>query len=279
MTWKVAVHHRTAYVYGGEVRSSYNEARVTPLTTDRQLVLEASVQVDPPAPTFRYWDYWGTMVDAFDIHVPHTELAVTGESVVETSPGPPAGDATWEDIRRPETWDRLTEFLAPTKYVPLVEEVAEAGRGAADGASPADACDAAVEWVRDRLRYEKGATNVSTTAEEALRIGGGVCQDFAHLTLAFLRALGIPARYISGYVFASEDVEVGMELTGQSHAWVEAWTGEWYALDPTHGVPVGERHVAVARGRDYGDVPPLKGIYRGGPAQGLVVTVNLTRLA
>ncbi|HEX2063689.1 MAG TPA: transglutaminase family protein, partial [Acidimicrobiales bacterium] len=203
MTWKVAVHHRTAYVYGGEVRSSYNEARVTPLTTDRQLVLEASVQVDPPAPTFRYWDYWGTMVDAFDIHVPHTELAVTGESVVETSPGPPAGDATWEELRRPDTWDRLTEFLAPTGYVPLVGEAAEAAREAADGGSPADACDAAVEWVRGRLRYEKGATNVSTTADEALRIGGGVCQDFAHLTLAFLRAQGIPARYTSGYVFAS----------------------------------------------------------------------------
>ncbi len=279
MSWQVSVHHRTAYHYGGEVSSSYNEARVTPLTTDRQMVVEASVQVSPPAPVFRYWDYWGTMVDVFDLHVPHTELTVTGSSIVETSPPQEAGPIRWEELGRPEVADRLGELLAPTRYVPVVEELVGTAAELADTGSPAHACDAAVEWVRDRIRYEKGATDVATTAEQALRLGSGVCQDFTHLALALLRVMAIPARYVSGYVFPSAHADIGMEVSGQSHAWVEAWTGQWYAVDPTHGEPVGERHVAVARGRDYADVPPLKGIYRGGPAEGLAVSVELTRLA
>ena len=279
MSWRVAIHHSTSYDYAGEVSSSYNEARVTPLTTDRQLVIEASVKVTPAAPTFRYWDYWGTMVDVFDVHVPHTQLAVTGTSVVETSPAQPGGTIGWEELSRPVVSDRLVELLAPTHYVPLVDEVTETARSIAGTGSPAEACEAAVEWVRGRLAYQRGTTDVSTTAAEALEGGSGVCQDFAHLALALLRGMGIPSRYTSGYLFPAPDAEVGADVTGQSHAWVEAWTGEWYAIDPTHGVPVGERHVAVGRGRDYADVPPLKGIYRGGPARDLVVSVELTRLA
>ncbi len=279
MTWRVAIRHSTSYQYAGEVHSSYNEARVTPLTTDRQVVVEASLRVTPPAPTFRYWDYWGAMVHVFDLHVPHTELAVTGTSVVETSPPQPGGTIAWEDLSRPVVSARLAELLAPTHYVPLLDEVTETARSMAGGRSPVEACDAAVEWARGRLAYQGGTTDVSTTAEQALLLGTGVCQDFAHVALALLRGMGIPARYISGYLFPSPDAEVGADVTGQSHAWVEAWTGEWYAVDPTHGVPVGERHVVVARGRDYADVPPLKGIYHGGPAKGLVVSVDLTRMA
>jgi transglutaminase-like putative cysteine protease len=278
VSWRVAIRHRTAYRYAGDVRSSYNEARVTPLTTHRQLVVEADVRVTPATPTFRYWDYWGTMVDAFDVHEPHTELAVTGTSVVETSPPHPPADITWVDVASAEVCDQLAELLAPTGYVSEIEEVTEAALSMARTGSPANACEQAAEWVRDRLRHEKGTTDVSTTAAEALRIGTGVCQDYAHLALALVRAMGIPARYVSGYIFPSHEADVGMDVAGQSHAWVEAWTGDWYALDPTHGIPVGERHVVVARGRDYDDVAPLRGIYHGGPAQGLEVTVDLTRL-
>ncbi|HEX2023072.1 MAG TPA: transglutaminase family protein [Acidimicrobiales bacterium] len=280
MSWRVSVRHRTAYRYGGEVRSSYNEARVTPLTTQGQLVIEASVQVSPPAPTFRYWDYWGTLVDAFDVHEPHTELAVTGTSVVETATTEPGDTVGWDELRRPEELGDVAEFLTPTVYVPVVEELVDAaGTIAANAPNPASACDEVVEWVRGRIQYEKGTTAVSTSAAEALGIGSGVCQDFTHISLGLLRAMGIPARYVSGYTFPSSSTDVGMDVDGQSHAWVEAWIGDWYAFDPSHGVPVGERHVLVARGRDYADVPPLKGIYRGAPAEALDVTVDLTRLA
>jgi transglutaminase-like putative cysteine protease len=279
VSWRVAIRHRTAYVYAGDVRSSYNEARVTPLTTDRQLVVEAEVRVAPAAPTLRYWDYWGTMVDAFDVHEAHTELSVTGSSVVETSEPKPPGELGWDGLAGDEVWDRMAELLAPTELVPHLDEVAAGARSLRTCASPAEACDQAVDWVRERLRYEKGVTDVSTTAGEALRLGAGVCQDYAHLALSLLRSAGIPARYVSGYIFPSRQAEVGMDVAGQSHAWVEAWTGDWYAVDPTHDIPVGERHVVVARGRDYGDVPPLRGIYHGGPAEALVVSVELTRLA
>ena len=280
MSWRVAVRHRTAYRYGGEVRSSYNEARVTPLTTYGQMVIEASVRVTPTAPTLRYWDYWGTLVDAFDVHEPHSELAVTGTSVVETATTGPGEHVGWEEIRRPEVVDELAEFLTPTTYVPVVDELVDAASTLAAGApSPGEACEAVVDWVRGRVQYEKGTTVVSTSAAEALGIGSGVCQDFAHITLGLLRAMGIPGRYVSGYTFPSRRVNVGMDVDGQSHAWVEAWTGDWFAVDPSHGEPVGERHVLVARGRDYADVPPLKGIYRGAPAAALDVSVELTRLA
>ncbi|MEO6121235.1 MAG: transglutaminase family protein [Acidimicrobiales bacterium] len=280
MSWQVAIRHRTAYTYAGEVQSSYNEARVTPLTTDWQQVVEAATIVSPPASVLRYWDYWGTLVDAFDVHEPHRELAVTGSSVVQTSPPVARRAAGWEELGRAEVLEEYAELLGPTGSVPLVDELSDAaGELAARAATPTDGCDAAVAWVRDRLRYETGATDVTTTAAQALAGGAGVCQDFAHVTVGLLRAMGIPARYVSGYAFPSSDVPVGADVAGQSHAWVEAWVGDWYSLDPTHGEPVGPHHVLVGRGRDYADVPPLKGIYRGAPAQGLTVTVELTRLA
>ncbi|MDP9072084.1 MAG: transglutaminase family protein [Actinomycetota bacterium] len=279
MSWRIEIRHHTGYHYRGEVVASYNEARITPLTTPRQLVIEATVAVSPSAKVFRYWDYWGTIVDAFDIHVPHTELVVTGSSVVETSPPDEVPDIGWDELARPEVRDRFAELLGPTAFVTVAQEVAEAARSLAAGRSPAEACQAAVDWVRGQLRYERGTTNVSTSATEALHQGSGVCQDFVHLTLALQRAMGIPARYTSGYLHPSPEAGVGATVAGQSHAWVEAWTGDWHGLDPTNGGPTGERHVTVGRARDYSDVSPLKGIFQGGPAEALGVTVELTRLA
>jgi len=279
VSWRIHICHRSGYRYRAEVRSSYNEARITPLTTLHQTVTEAVVEVSPAAHTMRYWDYWGTLVDAFDLQVPHTEMTVTGTSVVDTTGPQDTPQIEWAGLRDPATTDRFSELLVPSPFVPVVDEVAEAGRSLAADRSPADACQGAVEWVRDRLRYEPGTTSVSTSALEALEQGSGVCQDFAHLTLSLLRSMGIPARYTSGYLHPSPQADLGAVVTGQSHAWVEAWTGDWHGLDPTSGEPAGERHVIVGRGRDYADVPPLKGIYHGGPAEALGVTVELTRLA
>jgi transglutaminase-like putative cysteine protease len=124
-----------------------------------------------------------------------------------------------------------------------------------------------------------GATGVRTDAQEAWDKGQGVCQDMAHVTVALLRATGLPARYVSGYLHPDTKAKPGSTAVGQSHAWVEYWAGSWTALDPTSGAPVGERHVVVARGRDYADVPPLKGIYHGPPESAMTVTVEVTRLA
>ena len=124
-----------------------------------------------------------------------------------------------------------------------------------------------------------GTTGVRTDAQEAWDQGQGVCQDIAHVTVALLRAAGLPARYVSGYLHADPSAEPGQTAIGESHAWVEYWAGSWRPLDPTSGAPVRERHVVVARGRDYADVPPLKGIYHGAPSVAMDVTVEVTRLA
>jgi transglutaminase-like putative cysteine protease len=241
--------------------------------------MEALVSITPAVTTLRYIDSWGTFVDAFDIQEPHNEMVVIGTSIVETTPPPgPISTLGWDDLARDEVRDRYAELLAPTARVPITAELAETARALAEGLSPFDACQAATEWVRSRLRYQSGTTDASTSATEALRRGSGVCQDFVHLSLAILRAMGIPGRYTSGYLHPSPEADMGVTVQGQSHAWLEAWTGEWNAVDPTNGGKVGERHVIVGRARDYADVSPLKGIYHGAPSTALGVSVELTRL-
>jgi transglutaminase-like putative cysteine protease len=281
MTWRVGIRHVTGYEYARPVTSSYNEARITPISNDRQLVMEAEVAVSPKATVYRYWDWWGTLVHSFDLQDPHDELVITGTSVVETSgpADPPPAPATWADLASFEVRDCHAELLSASRYVPLTGGVADAARDLDPSLSPLDTCAAVVAAVRDRLRYEKGTTTVSTTAADALEIGSGVCQDFTHVALGLLRARGIPARYVSGYLHPSSAAETGQTSAGQSHAWVEAWVGEWMPFDPTNGSPVGERHVVVGRARDYADLPPLNGIFHGGPAKSLGVSVELTRLA
>jgi transglutaminase-like putative cysteine protease len=151
--------------------------------------------------------------------------------------------------------------------------------GLRQGTEPVEAALAACRWVHDKLGYQPGTTGVHTSAVEALEAGVGVCQDYAHLTLALLRQMGIPSRYVSGYLLPNKEIEVRQTVLGQSHAWIEAWTGSWWGYDPTNDIEIGNRHVWVASGRDYADVAPLKGIYTGGDAETLEVNVDMTRLA
>jgi len=281
MTWRLSVEHTTTYRYEGDVLASYNEARLTP-ARDQQLVLDHRVQVVPRVPILRYIDYWGSEVCAFDVTEPHRRLAVTGVSLVETSPGRAIpGDAVgWDDLRVAETRDDWWEYLMGSAFVRCDDaRIAEAALMLAARHTPADVVRAVSEWTRERLVYEPGATTVTTTASEALDLGRGVCQDFVHVAIAVLRASGIPARYASGYLHPGEDAAIGDTVTGQSHAWLEAWLGDWYAVDPTSGAAVGERHVLVARGRDYGDVAPLKGVFHGPPDLSADVRVAIERVA
>jgi transglutaminase-like putative cysteine protease len=282
--WRVRVQHRTGYSYDGEVISSFNEARMTPLTDPSQVTLESRVEITPSASAYRYRDYWGTQVTAFDIHTPHDELVVTATSVVETFLRQGiAGDLTWADLENELVRDPYAEWLAFTRRTEPGSELAslarEVAQGPAGSLSPASAAIACVETVRSKMEYRLGATGVHTSGLEAWHERKGVCQDFAHVTLAMLRSLGLPARYVSGYLHPNATAVVGEVVEGESHAWVEWWDGEWVGYDPTNGKPVGEQHVAVARGRDYDDVTPLKGIYSGPKSSGLGVVVEVTRLA
>jgi transglutaminase-like putative cysteine protease len=280
VSWRLRIQHRTGYRYDRTVVSSYNEARLTPQTGDRQLTLESTVSTRPVTRPLRYWDYWGSMVTAFDLHEPHDELVVTGNAVVETAPSAPVPDAapTWDRLRTEEVRDRFVEYLAPSSYTAPTPELAGAGRELAAAVAPAGLSALVGGWVRERLRYQPGSTGVHTSAVEAAAAGEGVCQDFAHVALVLLRAAGLPARYVSGYLHPARTAAVGETVVGQSHAWVEVWLGDWWGFDPTNDSPVGERHVVVARGRDYRDVPPLHGVYAGGGGSELTVEVAVTRL-
>jgi transglutaminase-like putative cysteine protease len=278
--WRMRIRHRTGFRYQGEVVASYNEARMTPITDPAQTTLEARVQVSPTATLFRYWDYWGSYVTAFDVHSRHRELAVEATSVVETSPQPRVAPPTdWAVLRAEAFRDSHLEWLNPTPQTAVDAELTELAHQAAGGAAPAEAARAVADWLRAEMEYVPGATGVHTRGQEAWAERKGVCQDLAHLTAGAVRSLGIPARYVSGYLHPVAGAEVGHTVVGQSHAWVEWWDGEWTPYDPTHGREVGVEHVVVARGRDYRDVPPHKGIYAGPPATALGVTVEITRLA
>jgi transglutaminase-like putative cysteine protease len=284
MGWRLQVVHTTRVSYTAPVRASFNEARMTPLTLPTQVTLESRVSAGSGVPVWTYCDYWGTFVSVFDITEPHESLSVRAQATVETGQGLDDDDAApaplpWAELRAQAAVSRLFEFGLPTPLTTVTPGVAAKVLDAVRGADPVEAATEIAARVRAQVSYMAGATGVRTNAQEAWDQGQGVCQDMAHVTVALLREAGLPARYVSGYLHADPSAEPGQAVVGESHAWVEYWAGSWLPLDPTSGAAVRERHVVVARGRDYLDIPPLKGIYHGAPTSSLDVTVEVTRLA
>jgi transglutaminase-like putative cysteine protease len=278
--WRVRVVHTSGYAYQSPVTASYNEARLTPRSNTRQNVILNRVETIPATRSYRYIDYWGTAVTAFDLHAPHTELTVSSSSVVETErPEPAAVQVTWTDLQSAAVIDRFDEVLRPTEYTPASEHVAAVGRRISKYHEPREAVVAAARWARGELDYIAGTTGVHSSGLDALERGKGVCQDFAHLTLILLRGMGIPGRYVSGYLHPKRQAKVGKTVDGRSHAWIQAWTGGWWNYDPTNDTEISEQYISVGVGRDYSDVSPLKGVYSGQGATDLEVVVEVTRLA
>ena len=283
MGWRLRIEHLTRVRYAGPVLTSFNEARMTPLTLPTQITLESRVTAGPGVPVWTYSDYWGTFVSVFDLPEPHDDLVIRAAATVETEPfGGLPGDEdrpSWEQLRERASSGRLLEFLLPTPLTMVGGDISQAAIAEVAGLSPDQAAEAISARVHERVTYLPGATGVRTNAQEAWDKGQGVCQDMAQIAVSLMRAAGLPARYVSGYLHPDPEAKPGSTAIGQSHAWVEYWAGEWTPLDPTSLAPVGERHVVVARGRDYADVPPLKGIYHGPAGGDMAVTVEVTRLA
>lgn len=280
---RLRIRHLTGFSYSGDVTASYNEARMLPVSLDGQLVITSGLEIAPVGGHHNYLDYWGTRVAAFEVLTPHRELAITASSVVEVRPRPaPPDELDWEGIERLGHGSTATvEQLAQTRLTAPPDEVVDlAAAIATHHRGPSAAALAICTAIGDALEYMPGVTSVHSSGADAWAHRKGVCQDIAHVALGALRSVGIPARYVSGYLHPVEDAEVGESVAGESHAWVEWFTGSgWRGFDPTNGIDIGDRHVLVGRGRDYDDVPPLRGVYAGSVESTLFVTVEITREA
>jgi transglutaminase-like putative cysteine protease len=285
---KLDIRYRCSFEYDSLVRESQNELRAGPMNDDRQTVLSYRVSSFPAARFFSFEDYWGTRVDAFGVREPHIFIEVIAEATVETHPAPMLTASA--DVANLKDLDFLAshfEYLERTPHVDWDDAIeAEARRQLAiAGPDVVSVVLAIHRRAGGVLSYRPGTTYVGVPVTELISRGEGVCQDYAHLSVAMCRSIGIPARYVSGYLFTDDDA-VGDDteddvVTVQTHAWFEAAIPGvgWMALDPTNKQEVGLRHVKIGHGRDYDDVPPLRGVYTGATNTELTVGVEMRRLS
>lgn len=281
MSMQLRIVHTSKYEYDGRAAASYNQARMTPVTTPEQIVVHNRLEVTPKPWTYTYTDYFGCPVTAFEVVDPHDVMTVTATSTVQVNRGAlPFARTPWSAYAEREVRDRWTEFLVVPDLVAPPEDFARQVKeiGAAAGL-PGIAALEICRLVHEQIGFRPGATDVESPGAEAWEQRAGVVQDMVHLAIGGLRTLGIPARYISGYVHPVEDPVVGETVAGDSHAWVEWWDDGWQGFDPSTNAAPGNRYVAIGHGRDYTDVPPLRGIYSGAKIAKLDVLVEVTRIS
>jgi len=277
---RLRVEHTTEFTYGGPVTASYNEARMTPQSGRGQTVRSASLTIDPHTWRHDYRDYWGTAVTTFEVLLPHQSLLVRATADVEVIPVAwPDASLGWDTVTGQRVQDEMAEYLTDSPATLAPDDLAALAAEIAGRRTPHEAAEELCGVVRDAVEYVPGATAVHSAAAEAWVERKGVCQDMAQLTVGALRSIGVPARYVSGYLHPRRSAEIGEVVTGESHAWVEWWAGEWVPFDPTNRSPVAQNHVVLARGREYRDVAPLRGIFAGSGTESLKVQVRISREA
>ena len=266
---KLEIVHSTRYSYSARIAETMMEVRLRPMDGNGQRCLDFKLEVSSGVKPRSYRDGYGNNVHYFNLVRPHTGLAVTSTSVVETggAPNPDAGEDLVQDFLR---------YRSPVKDVQGVRALA--GRYAVTEAAPSADLEAALDQltldISREFAYHRAVTTVYSAVDEVLELRAGVCQDFAHLFIAVARAMGVPARYVSGYIHAP-----GASATA-SHAWAEAWVAGrgWIGYDATHPVRTSAHHVRLAVGRDYSDAAPTRGIYVGSAAGAMQVKVRTREL-
>jgi len=279
---KLHVLHRTHYAYRTPVRDSLNEMRLQPVETGDQKVESFALKITPLTQPRHQLDFYHNHVHRFDILAPHNVLEVEARSVVVTSPPSDPAEGLLVPLASMSTCLEQAscyDFLQPSTYVSTDADAAAIATQVTAGYTDAwGAVIALKRFIHDEFKYQPAVTNVRTKMSEALRLRQGVCQDFAHVMIGLCRALKIPARYVSGYLYnGPADQLKGAQA---SHAWLEVFLPGhgWIGVDPTNRLRTGERHVKIAVGRDYADVSPLRGTYRGTGERTLHVDVLVTRL-
>lgn len=276
------IRHQTKYRYDAPVREAVMEVWVQPRQGEGQRLTRFALELEPPAQLFSYADFFGNAVYHFDVPQPHTSLTIESMASVETSETRelPSSleDGEWRGLEAAQVSGRYFDFLRPHGFA-APSAALEAFMVRHDLVSP-PAGDplSAVRVLSTRLsgslEYEAGVTRADSPIDHALSEGRGVCQDFAHVMIAVCRAWGVPARYVSGYLFTDRAAGDRSDPDA-THAWVDVFLPSlgWVGLDPTNDVLACERHIVVATGRDYGDVPPTKGVYKGDAESELTVAV------
>jgi transglutaminase-like putative cysteine protease len=280
------IRHITEYRYDEPVRESVMELWMQPQRSLTQRLINFELELDPPAKLFSYPDAFGNAVYHFDVPQPHTKLTITARSGVETE----APEPLPETLDRLE-WDRLKaeamrgdkfDFLQPHGFARETRALRQFERANGIDAlrkeDPLTAVRGLARVIHDAFDYEAGVTRADSPIDDVLKHGKGVCQDFAHLMIATCRSWGIPARYVSGYLFTDRDSGDRSDPDA-SHAWVEVFLPSlrWVGFDPTNNILAGERHVVCAIGRDYSDVPPSRGVYKGEADHQLAVGVSVRK--
>ncbi len=273
----ISLLHRTTFAYAGTARDSFNEARLQPVNDDTQRCRQFTLRTSPSVPLREYRDFYGNIVHYFDISTPHRKLVIAAESEIETTPNaarPPVPRVPVAELDNFPDRDLYTEFLGPSHFVPESVELWRETQDALSGGRTT-VWDDAVRLARHvfkTFKYKPHSTGVNTLAPDALKLRSGVCQDFAHVTIGMCRSAGIPARYVSGYFFNAKRRPNENEA---SHAWLEVCVPGfgWAPYDPTHERPADERYVKIATGRDYADIRPVSGTYKGAPTRSLKVEV------
>ena len=285
------ITHTTAYEYAEPVSICHNEARLTPRATERQRVVRTDLRVAPSVQTIdQDRDYFGNIVHYFSLSEAHRLLEVTAASEVELEPLEPSDLALsepWEELRDAMRAERSRDDLAALELTfdspharPDAELVAFATPSFSPGRAILEATLDLTRRIHRDFKYQPGSTHVATPLSEVLRARRGVCQDFAHLEIAMLRGLGLPARYVSGYVYSRPNGEgVGPSMDA-SHAWVSVYSARmgYVDFDPTNGSVPTDEHVTLGWGRDFSDVSPLKGVILGGGDHDVRVAVEMIRV-
>lgn len=278
--------HTTAYEYSAPAIESFTELRVRPRQSNRQIVHDHVTEVTPRAVIDEFTDYYENTVECLSVPFRHKTLSVTSRSTVETLPHKDALSgldlSVSEAVRL--NWPRrreLFDFLMPSVHAPITPELeALSKQQMPSSASFADSIMGMCSYIFKNFTYMPGVTEVRTPLMEVLQKRQGVCQDFAHLMIALIRCAGLPARYVSGYIETEpvSDTNIMVGATA-SHAWVEVYlpSGLWVGIDPTNNILEGERHVQIGIGRDYHDVAPLRGVFKGAKRQQLSVMVTVSR--
>lgn len=262
----IRVEHTTSFTYAARIGEAYTELRVRPLSGGGQDCRSFRLVTDPPGVSVRaYRDRLGNEVQHLEVLEDHDRISITARSEVST---PAALSDTASDPSPLEAYD----YLASTEYAPFSQALVELSSVADAPGTEAERAVEVMRRVRSLLVYERGATDVMTRADAALELGRGVCQDFAHVMLAACRRAGIPSRYVSGYLYDPHE-----RSEAATHAWVDVLDSErgWVSLDPTHDREQTEAYVRLAVGRDYADVPPTRGVWKGTTQETLEVAVRL----